>query len=463
VLVLSLLAGGVGWWLVAGREPKPAADTATAPAAPTTDAANSARPPEPTEDLLARTRKATAFITVEAGGQSGSGSGFVVRANGDTGYVVTNHHVVAVRQEEPPVAQPARPGPPFGPPVPRPPGFPGGVPVPRPPGFKGGPPGFPGGPPGFGPGFGFPGAKQAVPKVQRRVTVVFNSGTPDEQTAPAEVVAVDGEADLAVLRVTGVRNLPAPVEATAEAAVAETAPVFIYGFPGGRGGKSENPAVTVGKGTVSGLRRDANNRLNDIHVNGEVNPGNSGGPVVDAKGRLVGVAVATVPGKQIGFVVPAVQLTEMFRGSVLGAFVCQVKQRGTGATLTGELWLYDRAGKVRDRTPLNKQLDDVGKVDLAADEYLAFARLTDPMLKLSAVTLRYAPAPAAGTPAAAGPLANATAVPLQVSDQDAMAKVRLSAPAGAAYLFQVSYVNADGETVFTGPHRVQLAAAAKKP
>jgi hypothetical protein len=266
-----------------------------------------------------------------------------------------------------------------------------------------------------------------------------------------------------VLRVTGVRNLPPPVEATAEAAVAETEPVFIYGFPGGRNGKAKNPAVTVGKGSVSGLRRDGNNRLNDIHVNGEVNPGNSGGPVVDAKGRLVGVAVATVPGKQIGFVVPAVQLNEMFRGGVLGAFVCQVRQRGTGATLTGELWLFDRAGKVRDRAPLNKQVDDVGKVDLAADEYLAFARLTDPMLKLTAVTLRHAPAPAAGTPAATGSLANATEVPMQVSDQDAMAKVRLPAPAVPAYLFQVSYVNAEGETVFTEPHRAQLPGAAKKP
>src|SRR5262249_62066866 len=37
---------------------------------------------------------ATVFIRVAAGPLSGSGSGFLVKVEGETGYLVTNHHVV---------------------------------------------------------------------------------------------------------------------------------------------------------------------------------------------------------------------------------------------------------------------------------------------------------------------------------------------------------------------------------
>ena len=191
---------------------------------------------------------------------------------------------------------------------------------------------------------------------------------------------------------TGVRNLPAALDATVNPPVAETLPVFIFGFPGGRGDKPDNPAVTVGKGTIAGLRRDARKRLNDVHVNGEINPGNSGGPVVDAKGRLVGVAVATVVGKQIGFVIPTVQLNEMFKGSVFGTLVLQARRQGTRVNLDGEAWLFDRAGMVRDPLAIHEQIDDAQKLDLNPDEYIALARLTDPMLKVGSVVLHFAPA-----------------------------------------------------------------------
>ena len=47
-------------------------------------------PPE----TLARIKGATAFVKVVAGGESGSGSGFVIKVEGDSAYVVTNHHVI---------------------------------------------------------------------------------------------------------------------------------------------------------------------------------------------------------------------------------------------------------------------------------------------------------------------------------------------------------------------------------
>jgi S1-C subfamily serine protease len=473
VCVLAVGAAVV-WWVAGRGGPAPDGDGAAAPRPEAEIAGKNVPPPNPEPrpgppngdpvppvrptaatgelpaNLLANISRATALVRVELGGRNATGSGFIVRANGDTAYLVTNFHVIDI-EEEP---QPARPvGPPFGPPI-GPPGFPG-----RPPGFPAGPKGFgPGfGPPGFGPpGFlGRPGSGQPAARPRPRVTVVLESGTPAEQVLPADVVAFDDEADLAVLRVTGARNLPPTVDTALDPPVAETQPVYVFGFPGG------SRTVVVGRGTISGLRRDATGDLTDVHLNGVVNPGNSGGPVVDAAGRLVGVAVASVRDKQIGFAVPTAELHKMFRGGVLGAVVLQVRQAGRRVDLTGELWRVGRRGQVRGRDTVQVQIPDADPVGVPADEYVALARLTDPLHKLAGVTMHYAPAPKALPRAGAdgwGPLPGARAVPLKVSDQTASAPFKL--PAGsvpdATYAFQVSYADADGKTAYTQPHELRL-------
>ena len=402
------------------------------------------------KESLEKARRATARIQVEAGNSSGSGSGFLVRSNADAAYVVTNYHVIAVNDEEP--AQQANP-----------PGFPG-----APPGFPGPPPGFPVRPPvirppaGFGPpagmfppNFGFPG-NPAAPKqkVKAKVFVVLGSGTPEEQTHPAEIVAIDPEADLATLRITGARNLPAALDVTQEAPVSETMPVFIFGFPGG----ARN--ITVGEGKVSQLRRDENNALNDVQINGQINPGNSGGPVVDADGRLVGIAVSTVRGKNLGFAIPAGRLDHMLKGSLLGGLVFQVRQLGAQASATGELWVLDRKNKVLHRDVITAPLGQ-GAPATGPTEFVVLAALNDPMHKITAVTAHYpvatGDAPKPG-PKGWEPLAGAQKIALQVRDAEATGTFRL--PAGGVpdltYAFQFSYTTADGPTVFTQPHPLRL-------
>ncbi len=55
-------------------------------------------------------------------------------------------------------------------------------------------------------------------------------------------------------------------------------------------------------------------RLATIQLDGSLNPGNSGGPVVTADGSVIGVAVAAVLGSQIGFVIPARAISEDLEG-----------------------------------------------------------------------------------------------------------------------------------------------------
>ncbi len=50
--------------------------------------------------------------------------------------------------------------------------------------------------------------------------------------------------------------------------------------------------------------------------NGDLNHGNSGGPVVDETGALVGVAVAKIEDTRIGFAVPVQMLNQLLDSRV---------------------------------------------------------------------------------------------------------------------------------------------------
>jgi hypothetical protein len=145
-----------------------------------------------------------------------------------------------------------------------------------------------------------------------KVMVTIHNGEAGEQSFPAKVLAADRANDLAVLRVEG--KLPAPLEFIDKEELVETQKVYIFGFPFGRElGKN----ITVSESSISSLRRDAKGKLEQIQVNGGMHPGNSGGPVVDALGRVIGISVAGILGTQINFAVPALRARELFEGKIL--------------------------------------------------------------------------------------------------------------------------------------------------
>jgi len=95
-------------------------------------------------------------------------------------------------------------------------------------------------------------------------------------------------------------------------------PVTVYGFPFGDklAVQAGNPAISVSKGSISGIRRNDRNEVVAVQIDGALNPGNSGGPVVDAEGHLVGIATATITGAHIGLAVPAEELNRLLDGRV---------------------------------------------------------------------------------------------------------------------------------------------------
>ncbi|HTU18065.1 MAG TPA: trypsin-like peptidase domain-containing protein [Gemmataceae bacterium] len=137
----------------------------------------------------------------------------------------------------------------------------------------------------------------------RGIEVVIHSGDAGEEKRAGTLLGVDRANDLAVLRVQGdLSRLPPllPIASTAE--LVETQKVYIFGFPfGAQLGKN----ITVSTSSISALRRGDDGVLKEVQVNGGMNPGNSGGPVTDARGAIIGVSVAGISGTQINFAVPA--------------------------------------------------------------------------------------------------------------------------------------------------------------
>ena len=125
---------------------------------------------------------------------------------------------------------------------------------------------------------------------------------------PARVVAADPDGDLALLRVDG-RDLPPPLEFGRAADLKETQEVVIYGYPLG---ELLGHEITVTPTTVTSLRRERG-EVSAVQVGGGMHPGNSGGPLADKAGRVVGVCVAGVRGTQIHFAIPAEKAERFLR------------------------------------------------------------------------------------------------------------------------------------------------------
>lgn len=105
---------------------------------------------------------------------------------------------------------------------------------------------------------------------------------------PARVVAVDAKVDLALLSTEGA--LPRAAGLRAPVSTRSGEEIVAIGFPLS-GVLSEEPIVTTGiVSALAGIRGDPT----QLQISAPVQPGNSGGPVFDMNGNLVGIVVAGI-------------------------------------------------------------------------------------------------------------------------------------------------------------------------
>jgi S1-C subfamily serine protease len=137
------------------------------------------------------------------------------------------------------------------------------------------------------------------------ITLTFADGT----RSPAEIAVRQPDHDIAVLRATRPPSTVVPAVLGDPNVMRIGSEAFVVGNPFGLYG-------SLSSGVVSGLDRSFNVPGGDtvlhglIQVDAAVNPGNSGGPLVNRDGQVVGIVAALVnPTKEdvfigIGFAVP---------------------------------------------------------------------------------------------------------------------------------------------------------------
>ncbi|HEY9085310.1 MAG TPA: trypsin-like peptidase domain-containing protein [Candidatus Tyrphobacter sp.] len=139
-----------------------------------------------------------------------------------------------------------------------------------------------------------------------RLTVIFANG----DKVPAHVVAANIGADVAIIRVDNYAKLPPPLVLGDSDRLEQGQWAIAIGEP-----LELQQTVTVG--VVSGFNRDepiadSNNTEIDfkglLQTSAPINAGNSGGPLIDINGRVIGINQSTVRAgyaQGIGFAIPS--------------------------------------------------------------------------------------------------------------------------------------------------------------
>lgn len=221
------------------------------------------RPANFKPDVVERVKKSAVMLTCHFEQGLAWGSGWVAEKSGNERYIVTNAHVVGMKERQKPKPD--------------------------------------------------------------KIEVTFDIGTPNQRILEGTLLALDRDEDLAVLRVKG-PNLPDPLPIAPSFDLQETQRLLTLGFPFGGNLRTDLrrdlgvDAVTTLKAretTVAGRVYNKDGSVKYIQVEGGVDGGNSGGAVVDTNGNVSAVVVAGHTTANIKFVIPSEYVMHLLAGRIL--------------------------------------------------------------------------------------------------------------------------------------------------
>jgi predicted Zn finger-like uncharacterized protein len=221
------------------------------------------RPADFRPDVVERVKKSAVMIRVTEEEGTGYGSGWFAEKHGDEVFIVTNSHVV--------------------------------------------------------------GMKEAAKPPPDRIEVILNSGTPQERIVEGKLLAVDREEDLAVIRIKD-KDLPDPLPIAPSFDIQESQKLLILGFPHGKFLEDElrrglgvrvTTTLKARQTTVAGRMFNDDGSVRYIQVEGGADPGNSGGAAVDTNGHVTAILVAGDPGSNMRWVIPSEYAIHLLLGRVL--------------------------------------------------------------------------------------------------------------------------------------------------
>ena len=134
------------------------------------------------------------------------------------------------------------------------------------------------------------------------ITVTFSNGN----AYPTTVLGSDPYAELAVLSVDASEEEYVPLEIVSSSSLQVGDPVMVVGTPYGLSGSMSTGFVSALGRTLSAETTGGYVIPNVIQTTAPLNPGNSGGPVLNYHGQVVGIATAIVQDSQgVGFAIPS--------------------------------------------------------------------------------------------------------------------------------------------------------------
>jgi len=180
----------------------------------------------------------------------------------------------------------------------------------------------------------------------RGIRVVVLPGERGQKVLAGRIIRADRDRDLALLRIDPSAAPPALAPGD-PAAPQETAPVVVFGFPFGSflsERQGEFPNVTVTTGHITALRK-SNGALMHVQIDASVNVGNSGGPVLNQRGEVIGVAEEMITGTDLNFATPVNRLREFLARPeiTVTAPPADVSSRGAALTFTIEVTSFLRS------------------------------------------------------------------------------------------------------------------------
>ena len=157
----------------------------------------------------------------------------------------------------------------------------------------------------------------------KSLQLVADAGLATERVVEAKVVRIDTKNDLALLKVDSATEVFPTLPLGGNSDSFETMSVSVFGYPFGRLlaiEKGGYPSISVNTGKITSLRYDKK-EIELVQLDASLNPGNSGGAVLDDQGRVIGIVSFGVQASGVNFAIPVEKLKAMVETPRLDAVV----------------------------------------------------------------------------------------------------------------------------------------------
>ncbi len=169
------------------------------------------------------------------------------------------------------------------------------------------------------------------------VTVLLNINTDEYEEVKATVVGSDEQTDIAVLKIDKTGLTAAELGVSSELEIGE----FVMAIGNPLGFEFANTATS---GMVSGLDRQftmESYSLNLIQTDAAINSGNSGGPLVNSYGQIIGITSSKISqqyAESLGFAIPIDEAMPIIEDLVQYGYVRGRPQIGIGGQDLEKIW-----------------------------------------------------------------------------------------------------------------------------